>query len=151
MASSTVDFDADSSWASSPAVRKTMRANRNRDTKPELAVRRASHRLGLRYRVSIRPVPELRRTADMVFPRQRVAVFVDGCFWHKCPSHFVEPKTHRDFWLPKLKRNVERDAETDALLGAFGWQVMRYWEHDDPERVAQEISQATGRGVALGQ
>lgn len=122
-----------------------MRANRNRDTQPELAVRRASHRLGLRYRVSARPVPALRRTADMVFTRQRIAVFIDGCFWHKCPSHFVAPRTHTEFWLPKIARNVERDAETDALLTELGWHVMRFWEHEDPEAAARSILQATRR------
>src|SRR5690242_1595504 len=85
------------SWASSEGVRASMRANRGRDTAPELAVRRAVHRLGLRYRVSARPIASLRRTADLVFPRQRVAVFVDGCFWHGCPVHHTVAKTNAAF------------------------------------------------------
>lgn len=89
-----------------------MQSNRGRDTAPELAVRRRLHVMGLRYRVSVRPVPNLRRTADIVFTRARIAVFIDGCFRHGCPEHYQAPVRNGDFWLAKRKRNGERDAET---------------------------------------
>jgi DNA mismatch endonuclease, patch repair protein len=86
------------SWASSAATRASMLANRSRDTGPELAVRRRIHAMGLRYRVNARRVPTLRRTADLVFTRKRVAVFVDGCFWHGCLGHHSQPRANADFW-----------------------------------------------------
>ena len=92
----------DPGWASSPATRKVMQGNRSRDTKPELAVRRAVHALGLRYRVAQQPLREVRRSADLVFPSVKVAVFVDGCFWHGCPEHYREPGSHIDYWRPKI-------------------------------------------------
>src|SRR4051794_2241308 len=93
------------SWASSDAIRRTMLKNRHRDTRPEVALRSALHRMGLRYRVAVRPVPSVRRTADLVFRRQRIAVFVDGCFWHACPVHFVMPATNVDYWNSKIHGN----------------------------------------------
>ena len=117
------------SWASSPAVRKSMRGNRSRDTAPELALRRELHRRGFRYYVNRRPLPDVRRTADLVFPGPRVAVFVDGCFWHGCPEHHTVARTHADYWAEKVRRNRERDVETDELLVAAGWTVVRIWEH----------------------
>jgi DNA mismatch endonuclease (patch repair protein) len=127
------------SWASSSAIRRTMVGNRPRDTAPELAVRSAVHRLGLRYRVSVRPVPALRRTADLVFRRVQLAVFVDGCFWHGCPEHATSPALNRDFWRTKLDRNRMRDEETDAALERAGWAVLRIWEHEDPHEAALRI------------
>ena len=117
------------SWASSPAVRATMRGNRGRDTRPELALRRAVHAQGLRYFVNRRPVKTIRRTADLVFPTAQLAVFLDGCFWHGCPMHHVAPKANADFWAEKVTRNRERDAQTDHLLADKGWTVLRVWEH----------------------
>ncbi len=119
-----------------------MEANGGRDTSPELAVRSAVHRLGLRYRVHARPLPELRRTADLIFRPSKVAVFVDGCFWHSCPDHGTSPRTNSQFWQAKLTRNVERDRETDRALTDAGWTVLRFWEHEDPESVAQTIKAA---------
>ena len=117
-----------------------MRANRGRDTGPEMRVRRLLHGLGLRYRVDLAPLPgSRRRRADVVFTRARVAVFIDGCFWHGCPEHCRPPRTNADFWRSKLLRNQERDAETDALLVAEGWVVLRFWEHEDPAVVAGRI------------
>ncbi len=133
------------SWASSDAARRTMRANRSRDTGPEWAVRSRAHRMGLRYRVSARPLPELRRTADLVFRQSRVAVFVDGCFWHSCPQHGSAPRSNSEFWRSKLSRTVERDRETDRALSAADWLVLRFWEHDDPDRVVSEIRDAVNR------
>ncbi|MCX6414951.1 MAG: very short patch repair endonuclease [Actinobacteria bacterium] len=124
------------SWASSPARRRVMQANRSRDTAPELALRRLLHAQGFRYRVSARPLKAVRRTADMVFRSAQVAVFVDGCFWHRCPVHSTDPKTNADYWTPKLRRNVERDRETDQLLADAGWVSVRVWEHEDPQEAA---------------
>jgi DNA mismatch endonuclease (patch repair protein) len=127
------------SWASSAANRKTMRANRSRDTRPELAVRSAVHARGLRYRVAIRPVHGVRRTADLVFTRARVAVFLDGCFWHGCPEHFHMPATNPGYWGPKIAANSARDDETDRLLAAEGWAVLRFWEHAVAVEAATQI------------
>lgn len=116
-----------------------MRANRGRDTQPELAVRRILHAKGLRYRVDVRPDPTIRRRADIVFRRKRVAVFIDGCYWHGCPDHFVMPKSNTDYWSQKIGRNRERDAETTQALTECGWKVLRFWEHEDPTAVAGRI------------
>ena len=128
------------SWASSPGVRRNMKANKGRDTSPEMAVRRAAHALGLRYRVSTRPVATLRRTADLVFVKAKVAVFVDGCFWHGCPQHHTVAKTNAEFWAAKVRRTKERDAETNRLLAIAGWSVVRIWEHDDPVDAAVRLA-----------
>jgi len=116
-----------------------MQSNKSRDTGPELAVRSAVHRLGLRFRVNRRPLPGLRRTADLVFPTERVAVFVDGCFWHGCPEHYTVPKANAEFWASKLAANVNRDRETDRLLTAAGWTSIRIWEHQAPGDAALAI------------
>jgi len=116
-----------------------MRANRGRDTGPELAVRRALHARGLRYRVD-HPLPfDRRRRADVLFTRAKVAVFIDGCFWHGCPDHGTTPRTNTGFWSEKITRNRARDADTTERLSADGWSVMRFWEHDDVEAVAEAI------------
>lgn len=130
------------SWASSAAIRRTMLGNRHRDTRPEMAVRSEAHRLGLRYRVAKRPVPDIRRSADLVFPRKRVAVFVDGCFWHGCPRHFVAPRTNAAYWAAKIERNRERDRSTDALMKTQGWRVLRVWEHEPAGTAAVRILEA---------
>ncbi|WP_255376137.1 very short patch repair endonuclease [Demequina sp. NBRC 110056] len=127
------------SWASSPAARAVMRGNRKRDTSPELAVRRMVHAAGLRYRVAAAPIPGLRRTADLLFRPARVAVPIDGCFWHSCPEHASSPRANSEYWIPKLARNVARDAETNHLLERAGWTVLRFWEHEDPRDVADTI------------
>lgn len=116
-----------------------MQANRGRDTKPEIAVRRAAHAAGLRFRVDYRPIPELNRRADLVFTRAKVAVFVDGCFWHGCPTHHTVAKSNADFWAQKVTRNRERDAETDRLLRDAGWTVIRAWEHEPADDVVVRI------------
>lgn len=117
-----------------------MRANRRRDTKPELAIRRILHAQGFRYRVDYPAGSDKRRRADIVFTRQKVAVFIDGCFWHGCPEHATIPKVHSDYWIPKLMRNRERDVETSLELESEGWTVLRFWEHDDPVSVAAAVS-----------
>ncbi len=116
-----------------------MQGNRGRDTRPELALRSAAHALGLRYRVSVRPVRELRRTADLVFPRAKVAVFLDGCFWHGCPDHHTVAATNADYWAEKVASNRTRDEDTDRRLEDAGWTSIRVWEHEDPVAAAQRI------------
>lgn len=118
------------SWATSEGTRKSMLSNKRRDTTTEIAVRRELFRRGLRYRVDLAPVPALRRRADIVFTRARVAVFVDGCFWHGCPIHGTAPKRNADYWRPKLAANVSRDRDTDRRLTDAGWLVLRVWEHE---------------------
>lgn len=129
------------SWASAEGSRNSMRSNRRRDTSPELAVRRRLHAAGLRYRVDFAPLGG-RRRADIVFTRQHVAEFIDGCYWHGCPDHATFPKRNSDYWLPKLARNVERDRETDQSLREAGWTVLRFWEHESPDDVARRIAVA---------
>ncbi|MFE1134628.1 very short patch repair endonuclease [Streptomyces mutabilis] len=128
------------SWASSAASRAVMSANKGRDTKPEKRLRSALHRQGLRYRVGVRPLPGLRRTADVVFTKARVAVFVDGCYWHGCPEHHRPAKKGAQFWREKIAGNRARDAETNEALNSEGWFVIRVWEHEDPERAALEVA-----------
>lgn len=135
-----VDGDTHPAPAPSDGVRRSMRGNTSRDTGPELAVRRMLHASGLRYRIHTRPLPSLRRTADIVFTRQRVAVFIDGCFWHRCPQHATQPKTRASYWSEKFARNVARDADTSERLENAGWVVLRYWEHEEPAAVAADIS-----------
>ena len=127
------------SWAGTEVTRRQMQANRSRDTQPELALRSRVHRLGLRYLVAARPLPAVRRTADLVFTRARVAVFLDGCFWHGCPDHHRPSQRNEDFWRDKVTRNRERDRETDSLLEKAGWMVVRVWEHEDPDKAADRI------------
>lgn len=127
------------SWASSPAVRRNMQANRGRDTTPELAVRSLLHARGFRYRVNVPLAFDRRRRADITFSRVRLAVFIDGCYWHGCPYHFQLPKTNATFWQTKIAGNQSRDAETDAALRASGWSVLRFWEHEPPEQVVDAV------------
>jgi DNA mismatch endonuclease, patch repair protein len=116
---------------SSQDARKRMRRTGQRDTAPEMRLRSALHLLGLRYRLQVAPVPGLRRRADIAFPRQRVAVFVDGCFWHSCPEHGTTPKANRAWWETKLRANAARDEDTNSRLRAAGWEPVRIWEHQD--------------------
>lgn len=116
-----------------------MRSTRRRDTAPELALRRELHRRGRRYFVDRAPLPGMRRRADLVFPRYGIAVYVDGCFWHSCPTHATVPKTNTAWWRVKLATNQRRDRDTDARLMAAGWQSLRVWEHEHPEDAADRI------------
>jgi DNA mismatch endonuclease (patch repair protein) len=134
---------AGDSWASSPAARRTMRSNRGRDTQPELALRSTLHRMGARFRVDA-PLPGLRRRADLLFSRARVAVFVDGCFWHGCAVHFRRPGTNALYWLSKIERNRWRDLDTTRRLADAGWAVVRVWEHEDPSSAALRVFDAIG-------
>jgi DNA mismatch endonuclease (patch repair protein) len=113
-------------------------------TAPEMALRRLLHGQGLRYRVDYRfDIQGLRRRrADLAFTRRRVAVFVDGCFWHSCPQHATFPKANRDWWAAKLATNVARDRDTDERLAAEGWAVVRIWEHEDALAAADRVVEA---------
>jgi DNA mismatch endonuclease, patch repair protein len=117
---------------SSAARSANMRANRRVNTKPELALRRALHALGYRYRKDYRLdlASGVRVRPDIVFTARRVAVFVDGCFWHCCPEHGTQPASNTWYWEPKLARNVERDRAADTALAGAGWTVVRFWEHE---------------------
>lgn len=119
-----------------------MQVQRTRDTAPELALRRVLHAQGLRYRVDRAPLPNLRRRADIVFGPARVAVYIDGCFWHGCPQHGHRPTSNAGYWAAKLERNRQRDADTDAQLAAAGWLVVRLWEHEPLEEVARRVADA---------
>lgn len=116
--------------ASSALVRRVMQANHPRDTAPEVALRRALHAAGLRFRKDWCPEPYLRCKSDIVFPRQRLCVFVDGCFWHRCPLHFQLPKSNSDWWDEKIQATVDRDVRQSRALQSRGWMVLRVWEHE---------------------
>lgn len=110
-----------------------------RDNTPEMRLRRALHARGLRYRVHVRVPGNRRRTIDVAFTRARLAVFLDGCFWHACPIHRTEPKNNHEWWQWKLETNVARDRDTDRLLLEAGWRVMRIWEHEVPDDAAAKV------------
>jgi DNA mismatch endonuclease (patch repair protein) len=116
-----------------------MQVQRTRDTVPELAVRRLLHAAGFRYRVDRAPLPDLRRRADLVFGPARVAVYVDGCFWHGCPEHGARPHAS-GYWIEKMAANRSRDRDTDNRLVSAGWAVIRVWEHEPPELVADRVA-----------
>ena len=124
--------------ASSVTVRKRMQATPQRDTLCELALRSAVHRLGLRFRVD-QGLPGTRRRADLTFARTRVAVFVDGCFWHGCPKHATWPKANARWWRDKIELNRARDADTTRCLRDRGWTVIRVWEHENVRSAALRI------------
>jgi DNA mismatch endonuclease (patch repair protein) len=126
------------SWASSTGVRRSMQANRPRGTSVEVALRKALFTRGLRFFKDRRPLPKLRCEADVVFPRLRIAVFVDGCFWHGCPLHATRPVLHGDWWGRKLDRNMERDRTNGAILASAGWKVLRFWEHQSIDEMASQ-------------
>jgi DNA mismatch endonuclease (patch repair protein) len=135
--------------ASSPAVRAAMQGNRKRDTRPELALRSELHRRGLRYRVDTRPEKTVPCRADIVFRRPKVAVFVDGCFWHGCPTHGTSPRTNAPYWKAKIARNVERDRLREADLSTAGWAVVRVWEHETAAEAADRIGRIiSSRSIA---
>lgn len=118
-----------------------MRRQATRDTGPEMALRRELHGRGLRYFVHRKPVPGLRREADIVFPTARVAVFVDGCWWHGCPDHGGQAKTNAAFWDEKIEGNRARDMDTDERLATHGWLAVRVWEHEAPSLAATVVEQ----------
>ncbi|SFE16071.1 T/G mismatch-specific endonuclease [Actinopolyspora alba] len=117
-----------------------MSRQKRRDTGPEMQLRRTLHRMGLRYRVNL-PLPGMpRRRADVTFTRARLAIFVDGCFWHRCPRHGTDPANNSSWWARKLNSNVARDRETDERLREAGWNVLRFWEHEDMSEAATRVA-----------
>lgn len=125
----------------SPGVRNVMVANWGGNTAPERKLRSALHRAGLRFFKDCKPLRDLRCTADLVFPRRRTCVFVDGCFWHGCRRHFKRPKTNSEWWEEKINSNRARDRRQTARLSALGWNVIRVWEHDlEPEILKSTVA-----------
>lgn len=125
-----------------------MASTHQRDTPCELDLRRLVHRAGLRYRVDQVVLSGLRRRADIVFRGARVAVFVDGCFWHCCPQHGTMPKANSSWWRHKLAANKARDEDTNRVLTGAGWVVLRFWEHEDPVRAAASVIRTVRRRIA---
>lgn len=119
---------------------RNMRANRRVNSKPEVALRSRLHRLGYRFRKDLRiDLDSVRVRPDIVFTRKKIAIFVDGCFWHVCPIHGRYPKVNQWYWVPKLRRNVERDRAADSALTDAGWTVVRIWEHELPDDAVRRV------------
>lgn len=126
--------------ATTPGRRRNMQANRRRDTGPERALRSALHAAGYRYRCDLRiDLAETRVRPDVVFTRKKVAVFVDGCFWHSCPVHGRQPRTNSEYWSPKLQKNRERDCRNTEALKQAGWLVVRVWEHEPVDEAIDKV------------
>lgn len=140
------ESDRRSPRALSDVVTRQMKAMPRRDTQVELAVRRELHRLGVRFRIHARQLPG---TPDIALTRARVAVFVDGCFWHRCPAHGTSPKNNADWWSAKLDGNVARDRRKDAELQELGWMPVHVWEHEDPAEAAGKIQRIWRERVGL--
>lgn len=134
-----INDDEPSREPPSAALSSKMSTLPRRDTKPEVELRRALHRRGLRFRVQLKVPGNRRRSIDIAFTRARLAVYVDGCFWHGCPDHHTLPRANSEWWQWKIARNHQRDASTDAELRAAGWEVLRFWEHVDPEEAADAV------------
>lgn len=127
-----------------------MKSVRQRNTTAESALRRALHALGLRYRIQVPVLTKPRRVADVTFIRLRVAVFVDGCFWHGCPEHATWPKQNAEFWRAKILANQQRDRDTDARLRADGWAVVRVWAHESSDEAASRVARIVRARKARG-
>lgn len=125
--------------ASSAGVSARMRKQRERGTKLEAALRARLWQQGLRYRLHYKAIPGSRREVDIAFPGRKVAVFVDGCFWHGCTEHRPLPTANREWWSAKIEENRTRDRDTNARLAALGWTVLRIWEHEDVEAAVSRI------------
>jgi len=126
-----------------------MAATRGTNNRADRLLRSALHRRGLRFRIQRRLIPGSKRTVDIVFPRARLAVFVDGCFWHDCPIHGSQPKSNVEWWRRKIQQNVERDMDTNERLRSLGWRVLRIWEHEDPMEAADRIVKAYHDSLAV--
>ena len=135
--------------ASSPTVRYVMQRNTGHETGPEIILRNALRRLGVRFRKDTGPIADLKITADIVFPNQKVCVFIDGCFWHGCPRHFKTPKTHSKWWREKIGDNKKRDTRQGRKLRKLGWVVIRYWEHEIGSRALPKVCSQIKRVVKI--
>lgn len=131
--------------ASSPSVRSRMSTQRRRDTAPEQQVRKCLHARGVRFRTDVKLEPTLRTRADIAWRGLKFAVFIDGCFWHGCPEHATRPTANAEWWAKKLDANAARDRRTDSALTSRGWTVRRYWEHEPPDGVANDIERVLTR------
>jgi DNA mismatch endonuclease (patch repair protein) len=131
--------------ASSFAAKRRMEAAKPKDTLPEIKLRTALEEIGIHFEVDVKPIENLQRRADILVREDKIAVFVDGCFWHGCPIHGTQAKANAEFWADKIKRNKERDADTNRRLEADGWTVIRIWEHDDYIEAAKKIAQMIER------
>ena len=118
---------------------------RQTGTDAELALRREMYRIGLRYRVGYEVLKKPRRVADVAFPGRKIAVFVDGCFWHGCPEHATWPKRNAEFWRQKIEANRQRDADTNARLDAAGWTALRFWSHESPAKAAATVASVVAK------
>lgn len=127
---------------SSKGLSARMSAAKRRDTAPEMLLRRELHRRGRRFRVVMKVPGNNRRTIDIAFPRQQLAVFVDGCFWHGCPEHGTQPSANAQWWSTKLAANRARDEDTNLLLRTAGWRVLRVWEHTPVDDAASRVEHA---------
>jgi DNA mismatch endonuclease (patch repair protein) len=117
-----------------------MQSNRGRDTAPEVAVRAALQRAGLRFRKHFRALPGKRGDVDIAFPRARIAIFIDGCFWHSCPQHATRPATNLEWWKAKLDATIDRDQRTNADLTDANWTVLRFWEHESVANIVEAVA-----------
>lgn len=136
---------------SSAAASAVMRGNKKVDTAPELAIRRLLHSKGFRYRVNyLVTLSDLKVRSDLVFTRQKVAVFVDGCFWHGCPVHGTQPRSNALYWRTKIGRNQQRDQQIDRCLSSSGWTVVRVWEHEKPGAVVAALAQTLHNASSEG-
>jgi len=113
---------------------------RQKGTDAEVALRQEMYRIGLRYRVDYEVLRKPRRAADVAFPGRKIAVFVDGCFWHGCPEHATWPKQNAEFWREKIEANRRRDADTNDRLRSLGWTVLRFWSHESPTEAARTVA-----------
>lgn len=134
---------------SSSEASRRMAKVRQKGTEAEIKLRLELYRSGLRYRVDYMVLQRPRRVADIAFPGLRIAVFVDGCFWHGCPEHATWPKQNADFWRQKIETNRARDADTDARLQAIDWRVLRIWEHESPVAAAETVSRLIAKARAM--
>jgi DNA mismatch endonuclease (patch repair protein) len=140
-----MDSSVDASYPhpTSPAVTKVMKANRKTGSKPEVRLRSALHRSGMRFRKNLElRLGSLRVRPDIVFTRAKVAVFVDGCFWHGCDAHGTQPHVNHGYWAAKLQRNRKRDQVVDTVLRDAGWTVLRVWEHDPVDGAVVALQEA---------
>ncbi len=127
--------------SSSDASRRMAKV-RQKGTDAELALRQEMYRIGLRYRIDYEVLKKPRRVADVAFPGRKIAVFVDGCFWHGCPEHATWPKRNAEFWRQKIEANRQRDADTNTRLRAIGWTALRFWSHESPAKAAAIVARA---------
>ncbi|MBZ3929108.1 hypothetical protein NB689_000024 [Xanthomonas sacchari] len=130
---------------SSSDVSRRMAKVRQTGTDAELALRQEMYRIGLRYRINYEVLKKPRRVADVAFPGRKIAVFVDGCFWHGCPEHATWPKRNADFWRQKIEANRRRDADTNARLQAKGWTALRFWSHESPVEAAKTVARMVAK------